>query len=977
MTRTKTFIIQILLVSAFLGMKAQDNSSKIGILWSTWSVDHLLEYEAYITKMETWGIQYTSINPTYFVDTYEEGVITAWQGKEVTPEIGLQKDAIKALIAHDFYINYRPHIDPIIYAMPLGNERSTWNTNPGGIDWRGLFSEFDPTSPTIGYREKVVLPGLKMLAEAIRESTKKPATPIRFDLGAELMNSMLNYPNEWIALQNEVRELLNTTYSDVKPYISLSHNFCHHIEYLLSLPNHTDYLTRVAADLQLDKSLLFLDRPGVTDVTRKQIGRYIAGLDEVSISQYMPLDIFTPAGQTTSPDDVYEALLWHEDNFIKECLIKQCGIKPDELPVLHIGEYGMGWRGLTAPNVWDVDAWIAAGNGSFILSEAQQKADAAIAIQGILKYVQSSSPTNFRSFLLWFGGAPYDLLGINSYSNYFNEPAANALQAYWSSHSGVPSLTKPDVSIALTADAGADVTKLDENEDGKETITLDASASATIEGNIVSYEWTENDIVLALGKVVDIEFSVGVHSVKLTVTNDNGDTDSDLITVTVKSNNEAPIAKAGSDQFANDMDMDGLETFTLDASNSTDADGSIVSYTWILNGAVIAQGVNPQITLPIGVHSLVLEVADNKGAVGYDDIVLTVNAYNSTGKLIDNFENYTNSSDLQAAWGNRNTNGGDIWGELESTGTNVPQGQNSLKLNYNLGNSGYAGTGKFINIDAAGETGITLDLIDNASNADLLIQITNNGGTYKHILKLDGTKTGTHFIQFSDFDGCNDVSGKMTPGTISMLEFYIEQTTTAGFVYIDNIMVGQPLENNPPVAEAGNDVLVMVDENTSSAIVKLDGSGSSDSDGTIVSYQWTENGASLASGETADVTFPLGKHLVFLTVTDDKGASFTDYLWVEVKKSIALNINSDVINHVAIYPNPATDYIIVNFGDSKTMPQNIKIVDLSGKIVHNANRFEYIGTNRVKVDLTTLPKGIYIYAIQTDDEIFKGKILLK
>lgn len=977
MTRTKFSFILSFILSLFCNMQAQDNSSKIGILWSSWSVEHFLRYDEYIAKMETWGIQYTSINPTYFINTYNEGVITAWNGNDVTPGIDLQKNVIKALIAKGFYINYRPHIDPIIYAMPLGNERDTWSTNPGGIDWRGLFSEFDPTNSTIGYKEKVVLPGLKMLAEAIRESSKKPVTPIRFDLGAELMNSMLNYPNHWIALRDEVRNLLSTTYSDVKPYIVLSHNFCHHIEYLLSLPNHTDYVTRVAADLQLDKSLLYLDRPGVSDETRKQIGRYIAGLDEMTISQYMPLDIFTPVGQTTTADEVYQALLWHEDNFIKECLIKQCGIKPDELPVLHIGEYGMGWRGLTAPNVWDVDAWNAAGNGSLILSDTQQKADAAIAIDGILKYVRESSPTNFRSFLLWFGGAPYDLLNINEYSSWYNESAANALKAYWHSHSGVPSLDKPDVSIAVTADAGEDITAIDEDENGTEMVTLDASASSAAEGTIVFYEWTENDSPLAYGKTANVELTTGVHTIKLTVTNTNGDSDSDLITVTVKSSNAAPIANAGVDQFVYDSDRDGLESFMVNASGSTDTDGSIVSYIWMLNGVVVAEGVNPQIILPIGVHSLTLKVVDNKGAVGYDDIILTVNGHNTSGKLIDDFESYATSAALQAVWSNRNTNGGNIWGELETTITNVPQGQNSLKLNYDLEGKGYAGTGKYINMNISGETGMSFDLIDNASNADLLVQITNNGGTYKYIIKLDGSKTGSLFIPFSDFDGCNDVSGKMTPGTVSMLEFYIEQTNTAGNVYIDNIMIGQPLANQHPVAEAGDDVVMVVDNSETSAIVKLDGTASADSDGTIVAYQWTENGAALASGATVDVTFSLGKHLVYLTVTDDKGASFTDYLWVEIKLATPTAINSAEINTIITYPNPATDYLIVDYGAPETMPKSIAIVDLSGKPVYKATRFESFGANKVRIDLRTLAKGVYIYVIKTAGKDFNGKTFVK
>ena len=52
-------------------------------------------------------------------------------------------------------------------------------------------------------------------------------------------------------------------------------------------------------------------------------------------------------------EQVSRALSHHENNFIEEVLINELGIDRKDIPVLHIGEYGMGWRGLVAPNVWD------------------------------------------------------------------------------------------------------------------------------------------------------------------------------------------------------------------------------------------------------------------------------------------------------------------------------------------------------------------------------------------------------------------------------------------------------------------------------------------------------------------------------------------------------------------------------------------------------------------------------------------------
>lgn len=430
--KNRLLITALLLISFNFFACAQTtttSSSKIGLLWTSWGANDFDNYSSYLDKLETWGVNYLSLNPTYFIDTYEEGVVDRFEGKAITPDLSLQKSIIKELIQRRFYINYRPHVDPIKFVIQEPERRAAWNSVPGGGDWRGQFKKLDPTSPTIGYKERIVLPGLQMLAEAIREQGA-PLTPIRFDLGAELMDAMLNYPQHWIDLRDEVRVLLDTKYSDVKQHIVLGHNFCHHFGYLMRLPNHIEYLKRISPNQQIDVTLLNVDRQGVTNSTRLKIGKYIAGLDAMSLSQYLPLDIFKTDGVTT-PDDVCKALLLHEKNLVEEILIKELGIKPNDLPELNVGEYGMGWRGLAAPNVWDREGWKRAGAGDLILNDEQQKRDATIAIAGIIKYVNPSSGTQFKSFLLWFGGAPYDLLNITGYSNWYNADAAELLKNYW------------------------------------------------------------------------------------------------------------------------------------------------------------------------------------------------------------------------------------------------------------------------------------------------------------------------------------------------------------------------------------------------------------------------------------------------------------------------------------------------------------------------------------------------------------------
>ena len=52
-----------------------------------------------------------------------------------------------------------------------------------------------------------------------------------------------------------------------------------------------------------------------------------------------------------------------------------------------------------------------------------------------------------------------------------------------------------------------------------------------------------------------------------------------------------PVADAGSDSFGIDADLDGEKLIVLDASGSTDDDGTIVSYAWFVDKTLIGTEV--------------------------------------------------------------------------------------------------------------------------------------------------------------------------------------------------------------------------------------------------------------------------------------------------------------------------------------------------------------------------------------------------
>ncbi len=99
---------------------------------------------------------------------------------------------------------------------------------------------------------------------------------------------------------------------------------------------------------------------------------------------------------------------------------------------------------------------------------------------------------------------------------------------------------------------------------------------------------------------------------------------------------------------------------------------------------------------------------------------------------------------------------------------------------------------------------------------------------------------------------------------------------------------------NTPVADAGTDITVTDSDGTGAETIALDGSGSSDPDGTIARYRWLEGDTELATGVTANVELSVNSHTITLEVTDNDGKTDTDTLTVLVRPA---DYDPDLVAH--------------------------------------------------------------------------------
>ena len=76
-------------------------------------------------------------------------------------------------------------------------------------------------------------------------------------------------------------------------------------------------------------------------------------------------------------------------------------------------------------------------------------------------------------------------------------------------------------------------------------------------------------------------------------------------------------------------------------------------------------------------------------------------------------------------------------------------------------------------------------------------------------------------------------------------------------------------------------------------------------------------------------------------------------------------------NPLSVFPNPATDYIEVDFGPVR--PQTLRVVNLEGRILQ-----QYTGPNiPTRLDIRALPAGLFFLSVQGQDGRFHSRSFVK
>jgi len=262
-------------------------------------------------------------------------------------------------------------------------------------------------------------------------------------------------------------------------------------------------------------------------------------------------------------------------------------------------------------------------------------------------------------------------------------------------------------------------------------IYFNASDSSDPDGSIVSYFWDFGDGANSTGIIVEHAYGAnGTYTVTLTITDDDGASNSASATKTILTN-AIPVAL-----FSESAETVYTgEVISFNASASYDPDGAIVSYLWDFGDGPGATGVLVEHGYAEdGTYTVILAVTDNNGATAFASAIKTV--LNSPPVAT-----FTESTTIVAT-------GGVI--SFDASDSYDPDGT-IVAYSWDLGD-GNTGTGETIThtYTEPGVYTVTLTVEDAAGNSD------TSSITITVLLDTDGDGTPDATDPDDDNDGVND-----------------------------------------------------------------------------------------------------------------------------------------------------------------------------------------------------------------------------
>lgn len=438
------------------------------------------------------------------------------------------------------------------------------------------------------------------------------------------------------------------------------------------------------------------------------------------------------------------------------------------------------------------------------------------------------------------------------------------------------------------------------------SVTLDGSSSTDPDGNPLSYSWTLSNRpagsqATLSGTTSTVPFTpdvTGNYSVQLTVNDGSLSNSTTLTFSTVNRPPTALIAPLG-EAFV-------TQPVTLDGSGSTDPDGDVLTYSW----TVVSHPAGSTATPATSNGAITSFAPDRPGAY---ELSLVVSDGTLSDDAIIGFS--TSNSPPVAHAGSAQSVAVGTTVTLDGSGSTDVDGD-ALTFEWRIASRPASSASQLsdpsvvmptFNVDVAGTYTFELVVRDpsNAASPPSVVSVSTVNSPPVANAGVDQTVAGGALVQLNG-TGSTDVDGdplsylwelvQVPPGSTATLAAATSASPTfvadrrglfvvrltvfdlSGAMTSDEVNI--TTNNSAPVANAGLDQSVAL-----TAIVQLDGSGSTDVDGDTLGYSWSftsrPNGsvATLTDSDTPSPTFVVdiaGAYVVQLIVADGQGGSDID-----------------------------------------------------------------------------------------------------
>jgi len=155
------------------------------------------------------------------------------------------------------------------------------------------------------------------------------------------------------------------------------------------------------------------------------------------------------------------------------------------------------------------------------------------------------------------------------------------------------------------------------------------------------------------------------------------------------------------------------------------------------------------------------------------------------------------------------------------------------------------------------------------------------------------------------------------------------------------------------------------------------------------SYTWTIDG--VASGNTPNINkvFPgPGSHQVCLTVKTAKGTQCRTCIMVCIadnpRQRAAGNtqtgvkpVQETVAEALKVYPNPTNSDLNVEFHNAADNNVDVKLYDITGKLVSSQSRFMQAGDQKLTINMTKLAAGTYMLELTNGTDVSRQQVVKK